>query len=258
MTDEVYRKLARVLDTLPNGFPAAEDGLELRVLEKIFTLEEAELFCELRLTVETAEQIAERTGRPLAGLDEVLTRMWLEKGQILGVQVGPMRLFRMLPWFPGMWEMQFHRDHMDEELALLCSEYHAYFGREIGRGPKVMRTIPIEQEVTAEQLVLSYDRVSGIIENGQTILLNDCACRKEEQMLGRGCDHPLDVCLTIVPVPGAFEDGSLGRPISKKEAYAVLDKAEAALWLLLCRAQGHHQARPLRRYQLRLLLPDRR
>jgi ferredoxin len=222
MGDLVYRELARVLDALPNGFPAAEDGLHLRVLEKIFTPEEAELFCDLRLSVETPEQIAERTGRPLEGLEEMLTRMWLVKGQILGVQIGPMRLFCMIPWFPGMWEMQMHRDHMDEELARLCSAYHAYFGRDIGIGPKVMRTIPIDQEVAANQEVLSYDRVAGIIGSSGTILLNDCACRKEERLLGRGCDHPLDVCLTLVPVPGAFADGTLGRPISKEEAAGLI------------------------------------
>ena len=65
MSDESYRKLAKVLDTLPNGFPATESGLEIRLLEKIFEPEEAELFCDLRLTFETPEQIAERTGRPL-------------------------------------------------------------------------------------------------------------------------------------------------------------------------------------------------
>ena len=29
MSDDVYRKLARLLDTLPNGFPATPDGLEI-------------------------------------------------------------------------------------------------------------------------------------------------------------------------------------------------------------------------------------
>jgi hypothetical protein len=29
MGDEVYHKLANVLDTLPNGFPATEDGIEI-------------------------------------------------------------------------------------------------------------------------------------------------------------------------------------------------------------------------------------
>ena len=37
MPDDVYRKLATVLDTLPNGFPATDSGLEITLLEKIFT-----------------------------------------------------------------------------------------------------------------------------------------------------------------------------------------------------------------------------
>ena len=46
MNDQVYRKLAKVLDTLPNGFPATENGLEIKILKKIFTPEEADLFCD--------------------------------------------------------------------------------------------------------------------------------------------------------------------------------------------------------------------
>ena len=76
MSDDSYRKLAKVLDTLPNGFPPTESGLEIRLLEKIFEPEEAELVCDLRLTFETPEQIAERTGRPLEGLKETLLSMW--------------------------------------------------------------------------------------------------------------------------------------------------------------------------------------
>ena len=75
MSDEVYHNLAKVLDTLPNGFPATESGAEIKLLKKIFAPEEAELFCDLRLTFETAEQIAERTGRPIEGLNEMLITM---------------------------------------------------------------------------------------------------------------------------------------------------------------------------------------
>jgi len=64
MNDEIYRKLAEVLDTLPNGFPSTEKGIEIKLLKKVFTQEEGELFCDLRLTFESAEQIAQRTGRP--------------------------------------------------------------------------------------------------------------------------------------------------------------------------------------------------
>ena len=59
MSNSIYEKVAQVLDTLPNGYPATDSGVEIRLLEKIFTPEEADLFCDLRLTFETPEQIAE-------------------------------------------------------------------------------------------------------------------------------------------------------------------------------------------------------
>ena len=84
MNTDVYRRLADTLNTLPNGFPATEDGLEIKLLKKIFDPDEAELFCDLRLSFETPEQIAGRSGRPLEGLTERLVAMW-KRGQLFGV-----------------------------------------------------------------------------------------------------------------------------------------------------------------------------
>ena len=75
MSEDVYSNLAKVLDTLPNGFPATESGVEIKLLMKIFRPEDAELFCDLRLKFETAQQVSERTGRPLEGLEEHLSEM---------------------------------------------------------------------------------------------------------------------------------------------------------------------------------------
>ena len=75
MDDAVYRKLAKVLDTLPNGFPATDSGAEIKLLKKIFRPEQAELFCLLKLTFETVEQIAGRTGLSAEGLKDRLMDM---------------------------------------------------------------------------------------------------------------------------------------------------------------------------------------
>jgi electron transport complex protein RnfB len=61
MNDKIYEKLANVLDTLPNGFPRTDSAVEIKLLKKIFTPEQAELFCDMRLTFETAEEVAKRT-----------------------------------------------------------------------------------------------------------------------------------------------------------------------------------------------------
>ena len=43
MDHAVYRKLAKVLDTLPNGFPATDSGVEVKRLKKVFSPEQAEV-----------------------------------------------------------------------------------------------------------------------------------------------------------------------------------------------------------------------
>jgi ferredoxin len=219
--------LARVLDTLPNGFPSTESGVELRILKKIFRPEEAELFCDLKLTFETPEQIASRTGRPLEGLEERLMSM-RERGQIFGVAFGGTSLFKMVPWAFGIYEFQL--PHMDRELAEMCEEYMEAYGRQFfARTPQLMQVIPVEKEIPAKHEALTYEKVSSIIENGQAFMVMDCICKKEQGLMDNRCDKPLEVCMAIAPVPGVFEDNAMGgRPISKKEAYAVLEKAEEA------------------------------
>ena len=58
LNQKVYKKLAQRLDAIPNGFPSTENGIELKLLAKIYTPEEASLASEMRLTPETAEEIA--------------------------------------------------------------------------------------------------------------------------------------------------------------------------------------------------------
>lgn len=239
MGDDIYRELARVLDTLPNGFPQTEDGVEIRILKKIFQPEEAELFGHLRLRFETPEQIAERTGRPLETIGLLLSRMW-KKGQIFGVRLGEAQLYKMLPWAFGIYEFQL--PHMDREFAELCEAYNPVYGKAFfSRGPQLMHVVPVEREIAARQEALPYESVSAIIDKGQAFLLNPCICKKERGLLDAPCKKPVDVCLGIAPVPGVFDNTPVGRAITREEAYAVLERAEeAALVHLTWNVQNGH------------------
>ena len=75
MTD-VYKRLAKKLDDLPNGFPSTESGVELKILQKIFTPEDAELALKIRPIPETAAQIAERLGKPIDEMDACCWTRW--------------------------------------------------------------------------------------------------------------------------------------------------------------------------------------
>jgi len=226
MTDDIYRRLAEVLDTLPNGFPSTESGVEIRLLKKIFEPREAELFCELKLNWETPAQIAERTGRPVEELEKRL-KVMRKKGQVFGVKLGDTFIYKMLPWAFGIYEFQL--PHMDRELAEMCEEYMPVFGRQFfEQTPQLMHVVPVEKEVQASQEALPYERGSAIIETGQDFMVQQCICKKEQGLLDNPCSKPLEVCLAIAPVPGVFKDTAVGRVITREEAYEVLRQSEEA------------------------------
>ncbi len=227
MTDSIYKKLAQLLDTLPNGFPATESGVEMKLLRKIFDPDEAELFCDLRLKYETPEEVAQRTGRPLTNLAEKLESMW-HRGLLFGIDFGTVKVFRIMPWVFGIYEFQLKR--MDREFAELCEEYGPVFGKQFfGNKPHLMQVVPIEKEIRNHQETLPYERVSAIIENGLSFGVNECICKKEQHILENGCQKPLEVCLAIAPIPGVFDHHPLiKKSITKEEAYEVLRKSEEA------------------------------
>jgi NAD-dependent dihydropyrimidine dehydrogenase PreA subunit len=226
MSEAIYYNLAKVLDTLPNGFPKTDSGVEIKLLKRIFRPEDAELFCDLRLEFETAQQISERTGRPLEGLEEHLSDM-RKRGQIFGVGFGGVKMFKMVPWAFGIYEFQL--PHMDRELAEMCEEFGKVYGEQFFKNkPQLMQVIPIEKEIPNKQQALSYEQVSNIIENSQSFAVFDCICKKEKRLLDDGCDYPLEICTAYAPIPGIFDDADRYRAISKTDAYGVLDKAEKA------------------------------
>ncbi|MEW5736135.1 MAG: 4Fe-4S dicluster-binding protein [Thermodesulfobacteriota bacterium] len=226
MSEDVYLRLAKVLDSLPNGFPATEAGIEQKLLRKVFTPEEADLFCDLKLKFESPADIAARTGRPLEGLDEKLLSMY-KNGQLFMVDFGTTRVYKMLPWVFGIFEFQLNR--MDREFAELCHAYEPYFGPQFFQGkPQLMHVVPVEKEVSGTHEALPYATVSHIIEKGMSFGVAQCICKQEKNLMDQGCNKPQEVCLGIAPVPGIFENHHWGRPISKEEAYRVLEKSEEA------------------------------
>jgi Na+-translocating ferredoxin:NAD+ oxidoreductase subunit B len=226
MNDDVYYRLAKVLDTLPNGFPPTESGVEIKLLKRVFTPEQADLFCDLRLTFETTREIADRTGRPFEGLKEQLMAM-ATAGQLLTIKLDKTRFFKMLPWVFGIYEFQLSR--IDKAFAELVEEYWPIYSAQFFTNkPQLMQTLTVEEAIPFQQEALPYEKVSTIIENGQSFLLNECICKKERGLLGEPCDRPLEVCLAIAPIPGIFDKSPTGRIITKEDAYELLREAEDA------------------------------
>jgi Na+-translocating ferredoxin:NAD+ oxidoreductase subunit B len=225
--DTVYERLATRLDAFPQGFPRTESGVELRILEKIFTPDEAALALQLSLIPETAKAAAHRLGRSTEALRPVLDSM-VGRGQILSSRRHGEKVYGLAPFVVGIYEFQLAR--LDEALARLVEEYAPHLARAVGGvKPALARVVPINARIDSTAAILPYEDVRTMLAGARSFRLMACICRSEQAKLGTPCSHPLETCLAFSAEESAY-DGTLpegfGRPITREEAQAVLDLAE--------------------------------
>jgi Fe-S-cluster-containing hydrogenase component 2 len=226
LDDDVYKRLAKKLDAIPNGFPETKSGVELKLLRKMYTQEEAALASELRLTPQGVEQIAEKAKR-----DPSETRLMLDnmsqKGLIRASGKGEQRKFGLVPFVVGVYEAQL--DRIDEELALLFEEYYQDFAKEaLGKSPSIHKVIPVEKSIPVEVQVFPYEQASALLDKAKSFGVLKCVCRVQKSLVGEPCQYPVEICLAFSPFEGSFDNNQVVRAITKKEAFQILQKAEEA------------------------------
>ncbi len=220
MSGGPYERLAEALDRLPNGFPRTDSGLEIRILKKICSADEAAVAGLLTGTPEPVAAIAMRAGKPTTGVRRALFRL-VRRGMVWPDKRDGEVCFRLAPFIVGIYEAQ--AESMDHELAHLVEEYLARGGaRGIMRPqPAIHRVIPAEGTVKSEQ-ILPYDDVRDLLLEQRTFQVNECICRLQQEQLGETCTYPTRVCLSFSERERAARPGDLTRA----EALALLDMTE--------------------------------
>jgi len=221
-----FQQLAERLNSLPNGFPATDDGRELKLLAKIFTPEQAELAAQLSPALETLEEIAARTGRNLAELRHQLKGM-SRGGLIEAGRKDGMLGFKLLPFVVGIYEMQISR--MDAELAQLFEDYFQSAFREmLAIKPQFHRVIPVNETIRNTMEIRPFESATEIVNAMQSWGVGDCICRKQKALIGQACEHPIDVCMILAPQPNAFAESTIFRALTHDEAIETLQRAAEA------------------------------
>jgi electron transport complex protein RnfB len=227
MTEQIYKDLARRLDAIPNGFPETASGVELHLLAKIFTPEEAELASVMRLTHEPPEPIAGRAGMEAEHASNLLRAMaW--RGLIRSSKHDDERRYGLRPFLVGIYEEQMPR--LDEETALLFEQYLQEtkgLGM-IAQEPAVHRVIPVGETIPFGIEVFPYEHALQLVENARSWGLRRCICRVQRSLVGKSCDHVVENCILFAPVEGAFDGSEITRTVSKQEALEVLRAAGEA------------------------------
>jgi len=220
MTD-VYEKLAKHLDNLPTSYPSTESGVELRILKRLFTAEEAEIAMTLTMMPETVAGIAKRTGKDAAALADILAEM-SQKGLIFRISKGDKTLYSASQFVIGIWE--YHVNSLDEDLIRDVNEYMPTLMQKglLSAKTQQLRVVPVAKSVSAEMAVMPFEAAEEIINKQSKIIVSPCICRKEQKMIGKGCDKPQEACLVFGAGAYYYEKNGLGREIDKAEALDIL------------------------------------
>ncbi|MGA6926744.1 MAG: 4Fe-4S binding protein [Desulfosarcina sp.] len=238
--NDIYRKLARHLDSLPTGYPSTETGVELRILQRLFTPEEADIAMTLTMMPEPVAGIAARVDGNEAPLAQALEAM-AKKGLIFRISKKGLNLYSAAQFVIGIWE--YHVNSLDEDLIRDVNEYMPTFLKKgwLQTKTKQLRVVPVSKSVPAGMTVTPYEAAEAIINAQSKIVVSPCICRKEQRLIGKGCDKPLEVCLAFGGGAYYYEQNGLGRAIDKTEALSIL-KAGVEAGLVL---QPGNQQKPM-------------
>lgn len=222
----VYEKLRERLDMFPQGFPQTKSGVELEILEHLFTANEAEIALSMRPFPEPVSTIAERLGRDENELNKILYDM-SKRGLILRFKESEETIcYFLAAWMVGVWEFQVK--NLTQDNIKLYERYYEEGIVPLNKNKNVsgFRVIPIQKELKDNTEIQPYEKVSEIIDSHTRFAVADCICRKEARMLGEGCDKLLETCMTFGLAADYYIENEIGREISKEEAKEILLKAE--------------------------------
>jgi Pyruvate/2-oxoacid:ferredoxin oxidoreductase delta subunit len=220
-----YKRLAQHLDALPGGFPPTERGVEIKILEHLFSPQEARLALVLTLIPETAATIALRRKAPLVETEHLLETL-AAKGLIFRSKpLGKPAVYMAAQFVVGIWELQVGR--LTPELARLMGDYMPdLLDKKVWKKTPQMRTIPVGRSIDTHLEILAHEKAETLLRQKSHFAVSACICRKEQQMVGRGCSKPMDMCLSFGDDEDFFIKNRIGRRITLDQALDILKQAD--------------------------------
>ncbi|MCK5126012.1 MAG: 4Fe-4S binding protein [candidate division Zixibacteria bacterium] len=222
MSEDVYAKLAVALDHLPNGFPRTPSNVELKLLRRIFSTDEALIASHLTAKMKPIDDISSSTGLEPSDVKRQLYAM-AKRELVWYSQTEEGMVFRLAPFVVGIFEAQLN--NMDPELAQLCEDYLADGGAAgiMKYDPALHRVVPAQNSINA-QWVMPYDDIKEILLKANSFTVRDCICRVQRDQLGKACDAPKHNCLifNMRKTPTGYTS------LAQEQALKLLDEAEEA------------------------------
>jgi len=231
--DSIYRDLQiKINESTPAGFPASDDGTDIKILKLLFSVKEAKIAIHLNGYSEPLNVIHERINSSgisvsLQELEEILDSL-IKRGNIIGGESQGIKYYSLVQWMVGFFEFQ--RGKMTKEFAELAKKYNLEtFYKTMHRKdtPPQLHTIPVEKSLTLEHHTSTYDNIRDIINNKvDKISIIDCVCREEHDYLEESCklSNVRRCCVMFNSRAEAMIKDGTGKEVSKEEFFNILDE----------------------------------
>ncbi len=230
MTEDLYTRLREYMNNLPGGYPATDTGVEIRILKKLFTPEDADLILKLNHEAEEVPVIAARIGMDPATTAERLEDM-AKRGLIFRIREGDRVAYRPISFLVGIYEFQL--DRLDREIVEMAEEYMPHLGLSFAHlENQQQRIAPVDSAIQDLPSVETYNRIRDLVKEQELIAMTPCICRRKQGILDNPCDRPEDLCFSFGQFGQYILDNEMGRRISKEEALKFLDLAEESALVL--------------------------
>lgn len=227
MSETIFRQLQKKLDQYSMGFPETRSGIELKILQELFSEEDGALFLTMTPNLETAESVSSRLGKPVETVSAHLEDM-SRRGLLFRLGEKGVPRYGAIPFVHGLFEFQVK--DLKPQLARMVSEYfEERFDRSLQTGVEFfLRTIPVNRSVDVTHRVAAYEDAVSILRSQTTIVAADCICRKQRQIIDQSCNKPLEACFMFGSMGQYYLDRGMGRKLETDEAIALVLKCQEA------------------------------
>jgi electron transport complex protein RnfB len=227
MTEDIFRQLQERLDQYSVGFPATNSGIELKILKKLFTEKDAELFLALSPRLEPPDSVAHRLDKPVETVAARLEEM-SRRGLLFRLEKEGTPRYGAIPFVHGLFEFQVK--NLDSELAKMVEQYasEGFDEAMVKSEGYFLRTIPVGRSVEVEQHIASYDDAVEILRTKDKIVVTDCICRKRKELVDHSCGKTLEACFMFGSMGQYYLDRDMGRQVDADEAIAIVTQCQEA------------------------------
>ena len=226
-----YRQLQEHLDKLPIGYPKTNSGVELRILQLLFTSIEVKVALCLSLgnaSVETVRKRLEKKFKISYETEKVagiLHDMFM-KGSINRSRREPFKYSNAMLAI-GMFEHQVG-DLSKEMVEMIHQYFDEGFDDEFFRSSlPQLRTSPHMKAIVPEFNIATYDNMREIVKKtSKSIQVANCVCKEGEAILGKPCKQTKDIEVCLMFDAKNYLDRGKARTITKDECMEIINRAE--------------------------------